>query len=203
MRRTRDLARGAALAALLTIALAACGGYSNSGGKDQQSQPQQPQQAQPQQPGQAGQADAAFVQVTENAELGQILSDAGGRTLYAFTKDGKGSGRSVCDGQCIATWPALTASGTPLAGGGVEASLLGTIQRNDGTTQVTYNDWPLYFYGADLQAGQAQGQGINGVWFVLSPQGKLVKTAAGAGAAKSGQSSGSSGGQDSSEGYSY
>ena len=200
MRRTRNLARGAALAALLAIALAACGGYS-SGGKDQPSQPQQPQQAQQPTP---GQADAAFVKVSDDAGLGQILSDANGRTLYAFTKDGKGTGRSACEGQCIATWPALTASGTPLAGAGVDATLLATIQRNDGTAQVSYNGWPLYFYGGDVQPGQAQGQGSGGVWFVVSPQGKLIRGAAEAGSS-GGASTGSSGGASngSSSGYGY
>jgi predicted lipoprotein with Yx(FWY)xxD motif len=178
MRRMRNLARGAALAALLAIALAACGGYSYPGGNDQQ-----PEQPQAQQPGPtSAQPDAAIVQVA-NTDLGAILSDATGRTLYAFTKDGRATGRSACEGECIATWPAMTASGTPLAGGGVDASLLTTIQRSDGTAQVTYNGWPLYFYGADVQPGQTQGQGVGGVWFVVSPQGKLVRGPAGAGAA--------------------
>jgi predicted lipoprotein with Yx(FWY)xxD motif len=206
MRRTRDLARGAALAALLAIALAACGGYSYPGGNDQQSQPQQAQQPGPTTP---AQPDAAVVQVA-NSSLGAVLSDATGRTLYAFTKDGKGTGRSACEGECIATWPAMTASGTPLAGGGVDPTLLTTIQRNDGTAQVSYNGWPLYFYGADVQPGQAQGQGVNGVWFVVSPQGKLIRGAAGAGssgAASTGQpggaSNGSAGGNGSSGGYGY
>jgi predicted lipoprotein with Yx(FWY)xxD motif len=202
MRRTRDLARGAALAALLAIALAACGGYSYPGGNDQQPKPEQAQQPQ-QGPAAPAQPDAAIVKVA-NSDLGSILSDASGRTLYAFTKDGKGTGRSACEGQCIATWPALTASGTPLAGGGVDATLLVTIQRNDGTAQVSYNGWPLYFYGGDVQPGQAQGQGINGVWFVVSPQGKLIRGAAEAGSsggASSGSSAGASNGSSSGYGY--
>ncbi len=194
MRRTRNLARGAALAGLLAIALAACGGYKASGGNDQQAQPQPQQAQQPrQQPSAPAQADAAIVKLA-NSRFGPILSDAGGRTLYAFTKDVKGSGRSNCNGECIATWPALTASGTPLAGSGVQASMLGTIQRSDGTAQVTYNDWPLYFYGADTQAGQTNGQGINGIWFVVDGSGKLVKGAGAAGSTGGSTSNGSSGG---------
>jgi len=202
MRRTRDLARGAALAALLAIALAACGGYSYPGGNDQQPKPEQAQQPR-QGPAAPAQPDAAIVKVA-NSDLGSILSDASGRTLYAFTKDGKGTGRSACEGQCIATWPALTASGTPLAGGGVDATLLATIQRNDGTAQVSYNGWPLYFYGGDVQPGQAQGQGLGGVWFVVSPQGKLIRGAAEAGSS-GGASTGSSGGASngSLSGYGY
>jgi predicted lipoprotein with Yx(FWY)xxD motif len=212
MRRTRDLARGAALAGLLAIALAACGGYqAPGGGNDQPAQPQPQQAQQPQQqPSAPAQADAAIVKVS-NSRFGPILSDAGGRTLYAFTKDVKGSGRSNCNGQCIATWPALTASGTPLAGTGVQATMLGTIQRSDGSAQVTYNDWPLYFYGADTQAGQTNGQGINGIWFVVDGGGKLVKgagsagsTGASGGSSGNGSSNGSSGGYGSSGGgYGY
>jgi predicted lipoprotein with Yx(FWY)xxD motif len=179
MRRTRDLARGAALAALLAIALAACGGYAYPGGNDQQPTPEQAQQPR-QAPAAPAQPDAAIVRVA-NSDLGSILADASGRTLYAFTKDGKGTGRSACEGQCIATWPAMTAGGTPLAGGGVDAALLATIQRNDGTAQVSYNGWPLYFYGGDVQPGQAQGKGSGGVWFVVSPKGKLIRGAAEAG----------------------
>jgi predicted lipoprotein with Yx(FWY)xxD motif len=191
MRRTRDLARGAALAALLASALAACGGYAYPGGNDQPAKPESAQQSQQPPP---AQPDAAVVKVA-NSDLGAILADASGRTLYAFTKDGKGAGRSACVGECIATWPALTASGTPLAGGGVDAALLTTIQRNDGTTQVSYNGWPLYFYGGDVQPGQVQGQGAGGVWFVVSPQGKLVRGAAGTGS--------SGGGGNGSSGYGY
>jgi predicted lipoprotein with Yx(FWY)xxD motif len=205
MRRTRDLARGAALAALLAIALAACGGYSYPGGPDQPPQPENAQQSQQPNPTAPAQPDAAIVKVA-SSDLGTILADAGGRTLYAFTKDGKGSGRSACAGQCIATWPALTATGTPLAGGGVDAALLTTIKRDDGTTQVSYNGWPLYFYGGDVQPGQTQGQGVNGVWFVLSPQGKLIRGAAEAGSGSAGSSGGASegsSGDSGSGGYGY
>jgi predicted lipoprotein with Yx(FWY)xxD motif len=194
MRRTRDLARGVALAGLIALALAACSGYQTPGGDDGKRAQPQPQQAQPQQPATPAQPDAVVVKLA-SSRFGPILADAGGRTLYAFTKDVKGSGQSNCNGGCIATWPALTAKGTPLAGGGAQASMLGTIQRRDGGTQVTYNDWPLYFYGADTQAGQTNGQGVNGIWFVVSSQGKLVR-AAGAGEmpGSSNASSGSSGG---------
>jgi predicted lipoprotein with Yx(FWY)xxD motif len=205
MRRTRDLARGAALAALLAIALAACGGDAYPGGKDQPPQPENAQQSQQPNPTAPAQPDAAIVKVA-SSDLGTILADAGGRTLYAFTKDGKGSGRSACAGQCIATWPALTATGTPLAGGGVDAALLTTIKRDDGTTQVSYNGWPLYFYGGDVQPGQTQGQGVNGVWFVLSPQGKLIRGAAEAGSGSAGSSGGASegsSGDSGSGGYGY
>ena len=68
-------------------------------------------------------------------------------------------------------------SGTPKAGSGVKASLLGTINRSDNTTQVTYNHHPLYYYSGDSQAGQENGQGLNAfgaAWFVVAPAGSKV-----------------------------
>ena len=62
---------------------------------------------------------------------------------------------------------------------GGESSLLGTTHRSDGTTQVTYNKWPLYLWVGDSQPGQATGQGINnlgGLWYVLSPDGHEITT---------------------------
>jgi predicted lipoprotein with Yx(FWY)xxD motif len=188
MPRTRDLARGAAFAGLVALALAACGGYQTQGADyGGQARPQQAQQ--PRQPAAPAQPDAVVVKLA-SSRFGPVLADAGGRTLYAFTKDVPGSGSSSCNGGCSATWPALTARGTPLAGGGVQAAKLGTIRRQDGGTQVTYNDWPLYRYGADTRPGQANGQGVGGVWFVVSSQGKLVRAAAGSTPAPSDGSSG-------------
>ena len=90
-------------------------------------------------------------------------------TLYLFTKDSPNT--SVCTGDCIATWPALAASGAPTGGDGVDASKLGTMTRADGTTQVTYAGWPLYFYAKDKAAGDTTGQGVGGVWFAVLPTG--------------------------------
>lgn len=74
------------------------------------------------------------------SELGDILTDADGRTLYLFIPDGQGP--SVCNDGCAAAWPPLT--GEPVAGDGTDAALFGTAERADGTTQATYNGWPLY-----------------------------------------------------------
>jgi predicted lipoprotein with Yx(FWY)xxD motif len=153
---------GAALLAL-ALALAACGGK-------QAPAPDQP----------AGQQAKQDVSVaTAKLGLGTVLVDGGGRTLYAFTKDA--GGRSNCNGECAATWPRLAAQGDPVAGKGVTASLLGTIQAADGTTQVTYGGRPVYRYGGDAQPGDANGQGLNGLWFALQADGSLVGAPAGSG----------------------
>lgn len=77
------------------------------------------------------------------------------------------------------TWPALIVQGKALAGPGVEADWLGTAVRSDGTAQVTYKGMPLYYYAGDTQSGETNGQGIDGAWFVVAPDGGLIRSAAG------------------------
>jgi predicted lipoprotein with Yx(FWY)xxD motif len=90
----------------------------------------------------SGQAGVTTV-ATASSKLGSILVDGNGRTLYLFEKDQPN--QSACSGGCAATWPPAHSSAAPKAGGGVTASMLGTIKRGDGSTQVTYNRHPLYF----------------------------------------------------------
>lgn len=104
--------------------------------------------------------------------LGQILIDAEGRTLYLFENDTGTT--STCTGQCATNWPPLLATGTPTGGLGVEASKIGTTTRSDGGTQVTYNGHPLYRFSGDSAAGDTNGQGVGGNWFVVSPQGDAI-----------------------------
>lgn len=110
-------------------------------------------------------ADAATptVSVVQNASYGPILVGPNGMTLYYFKKDS--AGVSNCAGSCAAIWPPLTVTSAPTAGTGLTGTL-GTIQRSDGTTQVTYNGWPLYYYAADAQPGDTNGEGILSVWYV-------------------------------------
>ena len=114
------------------------------------------------------------VNVADNSQYGSILVDQNGMTLYMFTNDTQGAGTSACSGACAALWPALSAS-TPTAGTGVDASKLGTITLSDGTTQVTYNGWPLYLYAKDSKAGDTTGQGFKSIWYVIAPSGDPVK----------------------------
>jgi predicted lipoprotein with Yx(FWY)xxD motif len=109
------------------------------------------------------------------SRLGMVLVDGSGRTLYLFEKDQPN--QSACSGACVAAWPVDQSSGTPKVGSGVKASLLGTIKRGDGATQVTYNQHPLYYYAGDSQPGQHNGQGVNAfgaTWFVVAPAGAAV-----------------------------
>lgn len=109
------------------------------------------------------------VNVGQNAALGSFLVDSKGMTLYLFTKDTPNT--SACYGGCATIWPPLLTTGAATAGTGVTASLLGTTKRTDGTTQVTYNGWPLYYYAKDKAAGDTTGENVQGVWFVITPAG--------------------------------
>ena len=117
---------------------------------------------------------AAGVKVSDSS-LGPILTDQDGRTLYAFLNDKNGS--SSCTGTCIATWPALISTAPAAAGQGVQAPLLSQTARAEGTSQATYNKWPLYYYVGDTTPGDVDGEGLDGVWFTVGADGKLIKPA--------------------------
>ena len=111
--------------------------------------------------------------------LGRVLVDGQGLTLYVFEPDHR-SGTPTCYGTCAAAWPPLllrAGAASPSAGGGASAALVGTASRRDGTTQVTYNRWPLYRWVNDSAPGQATGQGLDnlgGRWYVLDPDGRPI-----------------------------
>jgi len=112
---------------------------------------------------------AATVMLGQNATLGSFLVDSKGMTLYLFTNDT--AGKSNCNGGCLSNWPPLLTNGAPVAGDGVTASMLGTITRSDGTTQVTYNGWPLYYFIGDKAAGDTKGENVANSWYVMTPAG--------------------------------
>ena len=109
--------------------------------------------------------------------LGEILGDADGRTVYLFSRDSGGT--SQCRGACAQTWPPVVVSGEPAVGAGLDAAKVGTATRDDGSRQVTYGGHPLYRYAPDQASGDTKGQGVGGVWFVVSPAGEAVTTQAG------------------------
>ncbi|MCI0869608.1 MAG: hypothetical protein J4O08_07825, partial [Chloroflexi bacterium] len=116
----------------------------------------------------------ALVRLEEHSDLGNILVDRSGRTQYLFTPDE--SNVSNCSGGCALAWPPLLTNGDPVAGDGVNADRLGVITRDDGSAQVTYNGWPLYYFFIDERPGDANGQDSRDVWYVVSPFGGPVQT---------------------------
>lgn len=109
----------------------------------------------------------------EDSSLGTILTDSDGRTLYVFLNDT--DGESTCYDDCAQSWPALAARGEVVAGDGVDAALLGTVERTDGDAQVTYAGRPLYYFSGDEAPGDTNGQEIGDVWYVVSPEGEPVE----------------------------
>lgn len=112
---------------------------------------------------------AATVNLGKNSKYSSFLVDGKGMTLYLFTKDSPGT--STCAGSCATSWPPLLTNGTPVAGTGVDASKFGTFKHADGTTQVTYNGWPLYYFAKDQQPGDTTGDGVGSVWYLITPNG--------------------------------
>jgi predicted lipoprotein with Yx(FWY)xxD motif len=105
------------------------------------------------------------VMLGNKSGLGNFLVDSRGMTLYIFKNDTVGV--SNCGPDCASAWPALAIKTglTPTGGPGVTGKL-GVTKRSDGTQQVTYNGWPLYYFSGDTQPGDSNGQGIGGLWFV-------------------------------------
>lgn len=182
-------ATGAAVAALLLAAgLAACGEDPEEDAAPGGEEPEATAES-PEAPTEGPEATAEGTEVaTAESDLGTILVDGEGMTLYLFTEDSPGE--SVCEGDCLEAWPPL--EGEPVVGEGVDESLLGSIERSDGTVQATYGDWPLYYFAQDGAAGDVNGQGVNDVWWVLDPAGEPIETMPG----ETGDGSDSGGGRD-------
>jgi len=112
----------------------------------------------------------ASLLATSNAQLGTILTNAQGGTLYYFLPER--GGKIVCSSSaCTTYWPpSLTAGGNPTGGAGVTGQL-GVVMRAGGD-QITYNTWPLYTFAGDKAPGQTTGQGVvafGGKWQVATP----------------------------------
>ena len=115
---------------------------------------------------------ASTVAAAENSELGAILVDSKGFTVYAFGKD-QGT-TSSCYGGCEEAWPPVIVKGEPTAGEGATSSELGTTERKDGSTQATYAGHPLYTFVEDKEPGEANGNGVTafgGEWSALDESG--------------------------------
>ena len=117
---------------------------------------------------------AVELALANDAELGDYVAGADGLALYVFLPD-QGTDTSHCTGDCAGNWPPLTVGDAAdvTAGDGVTGEL-GTIERDDGTLQVTLGGAPLYYYVADQKAGDVKGQGINDVWYLASGSGTAV-----------------------------
>jgi predicted lipoprotein with Yx(FWY)xxD motif len=169
------------LAAVLALGVAGCG---SSGSSSSTSTP-------------TPSATGATVGTADAPDLGTILVDGQGNTLYLWEAD-TGS-TSTCNDACATQWPPLLAKGAPKVSGAAQADKLGTSKRTDGTTQVTYGGHPLYTYAEDSAPGKTTGQGSDNFgaeWYVVAPSGDKVDSGGGgdSGGSASGGTSGGGGG---------
>src|SRR3954447_22736949 len=162
----KTMIAGAAVVPLAAFVIAGCGGGSSDhkGASSPASSPP------------AGNAGTTVT--TASTGVGKILVDSQGQSLYLFKKDA--GGKSACNGACAASWPPLLVHGKPTAGGGAQGSRVGTVKRDNGALQVTYNGHPLYRFQGDHQPGQVNGQGstaFGASWLALSGSGNQITTA--------------------------
>jgi predicted lipoprotein with Yx(FWY)xxD motif len=147
------------------LMLSACGGASQADGPYGSGSPIQPLKG-----------PTYEVRAMSVGGLGTVLVDGEGFTLYLYSPDDHSS-RSTCKGACADAWPPLVlpaGTSSPVAGPGVNSSLLGVTLRAGGKFQVTYNGWPLYTWIDDISPGLATGQGIydiGGYWYAVGPNG--------------------------------
>jgi predicted lipoprotein with Yx(FWY)xxD motif len=176
------------LVGLLAFAIAGCGG--NAGGTSTRTQSGEGTGSQ-----QSGELTGisrvpepesgvvGVLRVSKVGGLGSIVIDRGLHTVYVFSED---SGtKSSCHDACATRWPPMITETNPIARDGIDASKLGTAEREDGSLQVTYAGHPIYDYLGDAAAAEANGNDINdfgGKWHVIGPDGEeLPAPAKGAG----------------------
>jgi predicted lipoprotein with Yx(FWY)xxD motif len=123
----------------------------------------------------------AVVLTTADSELGEIVVDGEGMTVYYYTSDVPDSGESTCEGDCLAAWPPVHADSEDPQVEGVTAEV-GTITGNDGELQVTIDGRPVYLYQGDAAPGDVTGQAVDDVWWAVAPDGsEITETGAGGG----------------------
>jgi predicted lipoprotein with Yx(FWY)xxD motif len=176
---------GLCLIAVLAVAVAGCGGgdstsgggvYGSGGGGEStetSSGGRYGSEGGEKTTASSGAGSVGVVKAAKVGDLGTIIVDSEGLTLYDFHKD-KG-GKSSCYGACAGAWPPLLTEGEPKAEAGAMASQLGTTKRKDGTVQVTYAGWPVYTYVGDKGPGEANGNDFSqfgAQWYALMPNGE-------------------------------
>jgi len=163
--------------AAIALAVAGCGGSlgaqggSAYGGGTSQSTAAASAPAAP-----ASNGSGAASITLANSDLGKILVNSKGQTLYLFQAD-KGS-VSTCSGACASAWPPVTTKGAPIASAGLSSAKLGTTRRSDGTTEVVCNGHPLYTFAGDSSPGETTGEGNQGFgaeWDVVSASGNKIE----------------------------
>lgn len=123
--------------------------------------------------GDDGGMSAAVTLELGESDVGEHLVDGDGNTVYMFDPDQQGE--PTCTDGCAESWPPVTADGEVDVGDELDAELVATATREDGSEQVTYNDWPLYYFSGDESPGDVNGQGVNDVWWVIGADGEPIE----------------------------
>jgi predicted lipoprotein with Yx(FWY)xxD motif len=165
----------------LLLLVAACGGDGEAGSTTTSSAPAQTTTSTTGSPDTTTGPGTTMAPVTDGvsaaqSDLGTILVDPDGFTLYVFTQDT--DGESTCYEGCAALWPPVP--GDTAISSDLDGSIFGTTSRTDGTEQLTVNGQPLYLYTPDASAGDVNGQGVGGVWFVVGTNGEMIEGPEGA-----------------------
>ena len=149
------------------VLLGGCGSSTNRSGAGAGNTPTITQSAR------AGGAEAPGLTL-RRSEFGRVIFASNDRALYVFSADH--GGKSACYGACASAWPPLLATEAPKVSAGLNAGLLGSTRRIDGTMQLTYGGRPLYSYTGDTP-GKVMCQGANvhgGFWYVVDATGSPV-----------------------------
>lgn len=165
----------AAGVAVLALTLAGCGG-GGGGSSGSGSGNSTPQSSGSTQRGAKGSATSTL-STAKIAKLGTVVTDGKGFVLYRFDTDSANPTRVSCYDTCAALWPAATTTAQgSVTTKGIDKSLVSTVKRNDGTTQITLAGWPLYRYAKDDEPKEPYGQGVDGTWWAVTPSGAKITT---------------------------
>ncbi|HZG91301.1 MAG TPA: hypothetical protein VEZ42_13905 [Pseudonocardia sp.] len=151
---------------LAALALSACTGGDGQGGAPAEPAGAPPAAAAPPPPGQPA------LLAKEVDDLGTIVVDEAGFTLYRFDEDDADPPTSTCVEECATRWPpAVVDPAGRLTVDGVQEAAVGLLRRPDGTTQLTIAGWAVYRFSGDTAPGMTEGQGAGGTWYAVTPDG--------------------------------
>jgi predicted lipoprotein with Yx(FWY)xxD motif len=150
------------------LVLAACAAATTASPSESEAASQSAAESESAEPSESEAAAGGVELTVSETSAGSALAGEGEMTLYTFDNDS--NGESSCYDSCATNWPPLLVEegAEPAAGEGVTGDI-GTTERTDGTTQVTYDGWPLYYFAADSAPGDATGDGVGDVWHIAIP----------------------------------
>lgn len=151
----------AATVALAAITLTACSGAAGTGAYG--AAPAAPPKTIKPPPG-------IILTANSTAKLGTVVVDGLGFTLYRYDKDTANPPKATCEGPCAEKWRPVAAA-EPVVLEGVDAKEVGSVERSDGTKQVTIGGYPVYRFAADPKPGTTDGHGKDGAWSAVTPEG--------------------------------